>query len=316
MKFLSVIMSVYNGGSYLNAAVESILDQTYSDFEFIIVNNGSTDNTAEVLESYTKKDSRIVVLHNAKTLSYVEGRMKAILHANCEWFANMDADDIAAPQRLEKQRDFILQHKDKLGCVGSWAQYIDSNSAVVGNRRTRPFTVEQFEQMLLNQDAILVTDPSAVINKQLFLDVGGYRVDCAPACDLDLFYRIAERNKLVIAIPEYLLQYRVHSGADSVKKFMLQRLKTHCINYNMRQRRAGLSEVSYSNFRNSIWNKLNYKFPRLWKDYAKALYKESAMLYFEKKHFKMGFRLFLAFLMWPGFVTKRLLSHKFNKGFI
>ena len=100
-----------------------------------------------------------------------------------------------------------------------------------------------------------------------------------PAADIDLWYRMVEKDYIILSIPEVHFQYRVHSGADSSKNFLTQRLKTHFANYNMRLRRSGKCEISYEYFLNNIWAKVSYKYPRMWRNYSKFFYKKAATEY-------------------------------------
>ena len=104
---ISVIMSTYNRENYLPAAMESILNQTYTDFEFIIIDDASTDNTAKLLQEYQEKDSRIVVISNPQNLGYNKNLTTGFKLAKGKYLARMDDDDISLPTRFEKQVDFL-----------------------------------------------------------------------------------------------------------------------------------------------------------------------------------------------------------------
>jgi glycosyltransferase involved in cell wall biosynthesis len=115
---ISVVMPVYNGKEYLALAVESILRQTFADFEFIIINDGSTDNSADIAASY--EDPRIKLLHNDKNLGLIPSFNRGLENSRGEYIARMDADDIAFPDRFKKQVAFLDDHPDIALC-GSWA---------------------------------------------------------------------------------------------------------------------------------------------------------------------------------------------------
>src|SRR5690242_9380591 len=100
-------MPVYNASSYLREAIESILNQTYSNFEFIIINDGSTDNSLEIIRSY--HDPRISVVNNETNLGIIKTRNKGLKLAKGKYIANMDADDISLSSRLEKQVQYLEQ---------------------------------------------------------------------------------------------------------------------------------------------------------------------------------------------------------------
>jgi len=309
---LTVVMSVYNGEKYLQEAIESIINQSFTDFKFLIVNNGSTDKTAEILKRYKLLDERIQIITNPETLTYVEGRMLAIQKVETEWMALMDADDISEPARLERQVQLIEKYGNQLGAVGTWAKYINSNGEVLGNMVMEPNDSNKFKELYKTNEAITLIDPSSIIHKPTFDLAGGYREYCVPAADLDLWYRIAEQGKILLVLPEFLLRYRVHGGSDSVKKTLLQRKKTHFINYNMRLRRAEEKEITWNEYLNQVWSKPFYRLPKLRKDWSMTWYKRAGMLYGERKYFQFILNLLKAALLNPGFVYKRLLRQKFS----
>ena len=109
---ISVVMPVLNGEKYLAEAIESILNQTFQDFEFIIVDDGSTDQTPEILRSYANKDSRIQIVTNPINRGIGYSRNRGIALSRGEYIANMDADDLCLPERFEKQVRFLDSHPD------------------------------------------------------------------------------------------------------------------------------------------------------------------------------------------------------------
>ncbi len=128
---VSVIMPVYNGERYLAQAVESILSQSYSHFELIIINDGSTDSTPAILSQFMATDGRIRLLTNSKPLGKAGDLAKelGIQQAKGEYIAIMDADDVAKPQRLKQQLAYMQAHPEVFLC-GAWAEYIDGDGAV------------------------------------------------------------------------------------------------------------------------------------------------------------------------------------------
>ena len=117
-------MSVYNASKFLNEAIESILNQTYKNFEFIIIDDGSTDNSTQIIEKYKKIDERIVFIENEKNVGLTKNLNKAIKLSTSDYIARMDADDISDVKRLEKQIKFLQENKD-ISIVGSCAKYIN-----------------------------------------------------------------------------------------------------------------------------------------------------------------------------------------------
>ncbi len=128
MPELSVVMPVYNASRFLKEAIESILQQTFTDFEFIIIDDCSTDNSVAIIKSY--KDDRIQLYFNDKNSGISYTLNKGIKLANAEWIARMDSDDISYPERLQKQHDFILQHPDG-DLFSCWVNVVDQDKKFI-----------------------------------------------------------------------------------------------------------------------------------------------------------------------------------------
>jgi glycosyltransferase involved in cell wall biosynthesis len=307
---LTVVMSVLNGGKHLRSAVESILNQTHADFTFITVNNGSTDCTGEILEGYAARDARVQVIHNRTTVTYGEGRSQGIELARTEWIALMDADDICEPRRLQRQVQVLRRYGDRLCALGTWARYINEEGKTLGQCIMPPTSLEQFERMFKANAAIALVDPSAMIHRPTFLEAGGYRPECSPAADLDLWYRMSERGKAILVVPEFLFNSRVHAGAESVRRTMLQRKKTHFINHSMRRRRCGLSEMAKNEYLEKVWASPAYRIRKLRTDLALTFYKRAGLHYGAGRHGRLALNLLGASLLKPGYVVNRLVFQR------
>ena len=118
MPLVSVIMPVYNGEKYLAEAIDSILVQTFTDFELLIVDDGSQDNSAEIIRSYVKRDSRIRFFQQEQNEGSANARNRGIANAKGEFIAAMDCDDVSLPERLQKQVDFLESHPE-IGALGT-----------------------------------------------------------------------------------------------------------------------------------------------------------------------------------------------------
>ena len=311
---ISVILSVYNGGDYLKLAIESILNQTHDMFDFIIVDNASTDKTPLVLENYRLKDKRIKIITLPQTLSYVEGRKYGIDRCETDWFALMDADDISKKDRIKRQIDYLNKSTNKnLGAIGTWGEYINAKGKVLGTMKAGPTTIKEFDYLYSNNEAILLIDPSSLINKKAFLETGGYRVETFPPCDLDFWYRLSEKGYKIIAIPEILFQYRVHLQSNSVEKSMFQRKYTHFVNYNMRLRRLSIKELTKDEFEKIVWSNFFYKIPKLYKDFTMTLYKKAGLYYGENKVLLFMYYSFFSFVLNPRYFIKKFIKQNLIK---
>jgi len=211
MPKISVVMSVYDGEKFLEEAVLSVLNQTYKDFEFIIIDDGSTDSSLKMLRSFEKKDERIKLVsreNKGLTRSLNEG----IKLAQGEYIARMDGDDISMPKRFEKQIDFLEKNKDIALC-GTWAINIDENGNEIGEYKT-PTTNKEIRKMILFHNPFI--HPSVMMRKEIINNVGLYNEKIKYAQDYEYWLRIIKKNKMA-NLNSFLLWYRI------VKKSMTRK---------------------------------------------------------------------------------------------
>lgn len=216
---VSVVMSVCNGERFLSEAIESILCQSFNDFEFIIINDGSTDDTASFLDLYVKRDARIRVFsHRNKGLTYS-------LNLGCELaqgvlIARMDADDVAVKDRLLWQVRFMDANPD-VGVLGGAYDLIDTNGKKLCGAK---LPVEDRDIRLALLDSTAFLHPAVLMRKAALDLVGGYR-EVPYVEDYDLWLRLSEHVQLA-NLPQVLLKYRIHPGQVSVSKCREQALWT------------------------------------------------------------------------------------------
>ena len=213
---VSIIMSVYNGERHIVEAIESIRTQSFASFEFIIVDDASTDSTPEILRRYASKDNRITILTNATNKERSISRNRAIEQARSELIAVMDADDVAMPYRLEKQITFMQANTDVTVCGGKLSIY-DAPTEIW----LPPTKHEAIRAKLLFESSIL--HPTAIYRKEpVSLHAGGYDTSLSLAEDYDLWARLSIHPAVRFAnLPEILCKYRV-SHQDKKYKERLQ----------------------------------------------------------------------------------------------
>lgn len=204
---VSVVMSVYNGELYLREAVDSILNQTFTDFEFIIIDDGSTDSSAEILQSY--RDTRIR-LFQQENVGLAVALNKGIARAKGKYIARMDADDMSFLERLGMQYRFMEAHSDILA-IGSSAVWIDKDGSHICICR-KPAVVKDFKDVLPNTPFI---HPAVMYRIDAFFMAGGYPDSFKwGAEDTVLFNKLARLGKLY-NLYEPLLYYRLNPEALS-----------------------------------------------------------------------------------------------------
>ena len=206
LPLISVIMPVYKGERFLREAIDSILNQTFTDFEFIIINDGSTDGTLEIIQSYS--DKRIRLVNNESNQGIVACLNHGIELAQGEYIARMDADDISLPERFEKQIRFLEENPD-VGVCGTWRKNIDANGDIIGER-THPKEDYLIKwKLFLNTNPI--SHPTILMRADLVKSVGGYNEKFKHCEDYDLWRRLIYKTK-IYNIPEFLLSYRYHDN--------------------------------------------------------------------------------------------------------
>ncbi len=210
---LSVVMPVYNAGDYLEDAIESILAQTFTDFEFIVVDDASTDNSYKILTDYQKKDKRIKILSNEKNLKQGATVTRALQEAKGDFIARMDADDISDKYRFQKQINYLLTHR-KVVAVGTQCRLINSKGKVIGEK-TFPTDFEHIYKYIF--EFCPVQQPTMMFAvKRLPQDFKFYDHGMSPVEDVELLLKLFKYGK-VENINEYLLKYRIHSENSSLK---------------------------------------------------------------------------------------------------
>jgi GT2 family glycosyltransferase len=220
---VSVVMVTRNVERFLAEAIESILGQTFEDFEFIILDFGSTDSSKAIAASYGAKDSRIK-LHEVASCGLTEARNASCRVAQGKYIAIMDADDVSLPNRLASQVDFMEEHP-QVGLLGALADCMNSEGKSLGFRvHLNPPTDDEKIRLALREQSPFC-QPTIMLRREAFEVVEGYRPVLAQAEDYDLFVRIAERF-CCAGLEQVVLNYRIHPHQLSMHK---QRQQSLCM---------------------------------------------------------------------------------------
>lgn len=207
---ISVILPVYNGADYIAEAIQSVLEQSFESFEFIIINDGSSDNSEQIILSFA--DSRIVYIKNPINLGLIKTLNKGVSLAKAEYIARMDADDVCEKNRFRKQYQFLNRHPDYLMC-GSWVHTIDECGKITG-RIKRISNSELIRANMLFTTPLI--HPSVMIRADVLKD-HLYSEDAKHCEDMELWPRLAfQLNGKFYNIKKNLLNYRIHSQNISV----------------------------------------------------------------------------------------------------
>lgn len=229
---ISVVLPVYNAETFLDEAMDSLVQQRFKEFEVLAINDGSTDRSGVILDQWAARDPRIKPTHRENrglcaTLN--EGLARA-----ATLVARMDADDICAPDRLERQWNYLLKHPEVV-CVGCARQTIDGRGRPL-DLKFFPTTHDDIDHDHLSGWCQML-HPGVLMRRDAVLGIGGYDESYEVAQDLELWLRLAEVGRLA-NLPEVLMRYRVHDQAASTAKALQQVANTRRAILGTLQRRA------------------------------------------------------------------------------
>lgn len=229
----TVFMPVYNAAAYLGEAIESILNQTIKDFEFLIIDDGSTDESLAIIKRYANQDARIRLITRPNK-GFVKTLEEGLAAVTTDLVARMDSDDIVLPNRFEKQYAFLESHPDH-SIVGCQFQLM-SEKGELDAIDPKPTTDKNIKLFLGFGSAL--AGPAVMFRKQVVMNVGGFKQSAWPAEDYDCWSRIVE-NDLSIKIhnlPDVLYLYRVNNAGISLTNKRAQIKLTNEIGTTYRQR--------------------------------------------------------------------------------
>jgi glycosyltransferase involved in cell wall biosynthesis len=196
-------MSVYNGNPYIDTAIKSVLKQTFDNFEFLIIDDASTDGSREKLERWRKRDDRIRLVYHSENRGLGYSLREGVRKARGDWIARMDDDDISLADRLERQVSYLAEHPE-VDILSGWA--IDCNETGEPLRiRQVPTSHEQIVQLLWT---IPIVHPAVVFRRESILEAGSYSPDLRRRQDYDLWFRCASEGHRFANLPEPLIYYR------------------------------------------------------------------------------------------------------------
>jgi len=224
---VTVLMSVYNGEEFLAEALASVFSQTFTDFELLVIDDGSSDRSAQILAQ--AGDPRLKVLTNLQNIGLTASLNRGLLQARGMYIARLDADDLALAGRLARQKT-ILDRQPGLGLVGSFAGKIDASGQPSGQWVT-PLDPEDIYYLLNFRNCL--THSTVMFRRELVLGLGGYRQDRHYAQDYDLWFRLSKKTRLAL-IPEMLVLWRQgRQGISATHKQEQDRLVLEIVRPNL-----------------------------------------------------------------------------------
>jgi glycosyltransferase involved in cell wall biosynthesis len=305
-------MAVYNGGEFLSEALESVVNQSFDEFEFLVIDDGSTDRTPHILRSYALVDRRLRI-YTQKNLGLAAALNRGWRLARGELVARMDADDVAKPERIEYQVEFLKRHP-KVAVLGTACEFMSRD----GSRRLpMPLPCEDTDIKKTLPYGNCLAHPTVMMRKSVLIETAGYRSAFVHAEDYDLWLRVAERHRLA-NLADPLLSYRIHSEQASIRDIRQQTLSAlaarlaaqrrketgrdpfdrakpvteellhqlgvtpESLDLAIRQSTAAMSEIALQLGETEIWNRLQSREP------ANGGPWRNAKLHFERGRLRQG----------------------------
>lgn len=232
---VSVITTVHNGERFLAAAIESILAQSFTDFEYLLVDDASTDGSGAIIASYAAADPRVIPLHKPLSINHSHAINAALPRARGEFVAILDADDLAHPERLAQQVRFLDANPD-VGVVGAQVEQIDGEGRV---RHVMAFPTSWTLARWVILFGTPVLHSAALVRRALLAEIGGYSVQWKYANDYSLWATLIDRTRIT-NLPETLVSYRRHAQQTSSTTSTPQQGEVWLLIYRMLAERLGL----------------------------------------------------------------------------
>ncbi|MDB5697216.1 MAG: hypothetical protein JWN69_20 [Alphaproteobacteria bacterium] len=233
---ISVVIPARNAALYLSDALESLAAQTFDDFEIIVVDNGSTDQTADILNQWLRREPRLRVLSVARP-GLAAALNAGIAEARAPLIARLDADDVALPDRLARQYR-VFAERPELGLLGSAVELVDRHGRKIGERH-RPLTDDDLRRFQLNGSGFVHS--TVMYRRDVFDRAGGYRVGLNCVEDYDLWLRMSEVTEIA-NLPDILVHYRIHASSMSSRLPVRLALTSTCVRAALEARLRGEPE--------------------------------------------------------------------------
>jgi len=307
---ISVVIPVRNGEKYLAKAIESVLAQTHRDLELLVIDNGSTDRSVEILTRYARRDGRIRVLCRPDT-GVAAAANRGLEETRGEWVARLDCDDVFMPEKLEKQVAFIRKNPDAR-IVGTLGYFINDAGRVIGLVSAEgPFTKAEFDDMATRGEPVFFIHSSTLMHRETMLAIGGYREQFAQAEDVDLWLRLAEKGHLLLKVPEPLVMYPIHGKSLTMARNAEQRLHHRWIMACAEARRQGREESCLREFlqgeKGRPWS---IRFHARRRDAGERFFQRAALHYACGDYLRLSAFLSVAVMLHPRHVLTRLYDRK------
>lgn len=230
---IAILLPVYNAEQFLSECLESILQQTYTNWLLFACDDGSKDNSLTILKEYAAKDERITFFENPSNLGIVgtRNRLLDVIPEDVDIIALMDSDDVCFPDRLVRQLDYLKNHPE-VGCVSSCLEIIDENSVTTGYRHY-PCDAEVIRKILPRTNVL--AQPAMMLRKEVIIKTGKYAIDCPVCSDYEYWLRVLEHFDFA-NLSDPVIRYRISKGQIKQRKLKQSLLVSLAIQRNYYKR--------------------------------------------------------------------------------
>lgn len=305
---ISVILPVFNQEKYIAETIESVLSQSYEEFELLIIDDGSTDNSAQIIHDYAARDKRIQAFYQVNSGRCIATN-RLVEKAKGDWCAFLDADDVMIPNRLEKQLGFHMENNE-IDASSCHCYYINENGKFIGFQRYPNLkTVDECKKAKAKNQQVLCAITGMMFKKKIYAELGGLRDNFWPCDDADFVNRIVEQGYILVIIQNILMKYRIHQSSATTKSqwYMFDKLAYthHCC----RLRIEGRPEILFEEYIKEInkipwWRRLNQK--KL--NYSIYFHKEAGFSYYSSQYLKFIMQIASAFFLSPSYIIATLCN--------
>ncbi|HSJ71074.1 MAG TPA: glycosyltransferase family 2 protein [Acidimicrobiia bacterium] len=311
MPQVSIIMPAYNTAAFIGDSIQSILHQTLESLELIVVDDGSTDATADIARSFAAQDARVRVVTVDRNQGIAHAINVGLKEARADLIGRIDSDDVAVPTRFERQVDFLSTHPEVV-VVGSNAIHMSETGRKLGLSIAGPPDMATFERFRRDGEITMVLDGTCLMRRSVLDLVGGYDETFSSAAEVDLHCRMAEHGA-VIAITEPLTYYRLHPGSNVHSKFYKGRTVHRFVDYRQKELVAGREPLGYTQFLDAERHSPVLRRARIWiADYSRAHYRMTGVNVANRRWVVAVSHLARALVTDPVFVLGRVWERKLS----
>lgn len=296
---VAIVIPCYNGELYLEETIKSVLSQTFNNFDLYLLNNGSKDNSLNIMMKYKVLDTRIKIINYKQKTSRAKSINNLLKKISNQIIALIDADDVMYKNKIKIQINYLKKNPNVqfLSCLGT---YISKGKKNYGKTINQIKNHQSCFDLIKKEKNVGILTPGVIFYRKTFLKLGGFREKFWPCDDTDLWTRSAENKHIVYAIPKILCKYRIHPNSITTSDFFLSKKKNNWVNDCLKKRLKKKKEITFNQYCKSLKKKIFYKkIMGYLDDYCDFYFRKSIIPLIEEEYVKLFFFLLLSFIHNP-----------------